>query len=84
MFVRLNSDDLAMAGMRITHYQCHPPYTDISISDDVVDNIERLKDLMAAKVWLQCLSRSQDANEAVDLAGSSEEASKNQSNQKAD
>ena len=50
MFVRLNSDDLAMAGMCITHYQCHPPYTDISISDDVVDNIERLKDLMAAKV----------------------------------
>ena len=37
------TDDLAMAGMRITHYQCHPPYTDISISDDVVDNIEMIE-----------------------------------------
>jgi hypothetical protein len=50
MFVTLNSDDLMMAGMCITHYRCHPPYTDISISDDIVDDIKRLKDLTAAKV----------------------------------
>lgn len=53
LFITLNNDDLIMAGVRITHYRCHPPYTDISISDDVVDDIERLKDLTAAKVWFQ-------------------------------
>ena len=50
MFVTLNSNDLMMAGMHITHYQCHPPNTDILISDDIVDDIERLQDLTAAKV----------------------------------
>jgi hypothetical protein len=77
LFVTLNSDDLMTAGMRITHYRCHPPYTDISISDDIADDIERLKDLTAAKVRLRLLSRRQGANDAVDMAGSSEEASQN-------
>jgi hypothetical protein len=50
LFVMLDSNDLMTVGVHITHYQCHPPYTDISISDDVTKDIEQLKDLTAGKV----------------------------------
>jgi hypothetical protein len=49
---------LTTAGVRITHYRCHPPYTDISISEDVAKDIEQLKDLTAGKVSIilvQCI-----------------------------
>ena len=50
LFVTLDSNDLMTAGVRITHYRCHPPYTDISISDDITKDIEQLKDLTVGKV----------------------------------
>jgi hypothetical protein len=34
----------------ITHYHWHHPYTDISISDNIAKEIEKLKNLSAAKV----------------------------------
>ena len=52
LFVTLNENKLTMACMCITHYLCHPPYTDISISDSITKEIEGLKDMTAAKVSL--------------------------------
>jgi hypothetical protein len=53
LFVMLNGNDLMTAGVRITHYRCHPPYTDILISEDVTKDIERLKDLTAVRATLR-------------------------------
>lgn len=50
LFVMLDAEDLSTAGIRMTHYRPHTPYTDISLSDDIIKEIERLKDLTAAKV----------------------------------
>jgi hypothetical protein len=52
LFVTLNENELTTACMCITHYRCHPPYTDISISDSIAKEIEGLKDMTAAKVSL--------------------------------
>jgi hypothetical protein len=35
LHITLDDDDLGMAVIRMTHYQCHHPYTDISIMADV-------------------------------------------------
>jgi phospholipase/lecithinase/hemolysin len=59
LFVTLDGNDLTTAGVRITHYQCHPPYTDISISEDVAKDIEQLKNLTAGKVSVILVQRVQ-------------------------
>lgn len=50
LYVTTDERDLATVNIRITHHQCHTPYIDISIPDDVLELIEHLKDLSAAKV----------------------------------
>ena len=50
LFVTLDRSDLKLAGIHMTHYRSHPPYTDISISEEIARDIEKLKDLTAAKV----------------------------------
>ncbi|KAF8220085.1 hypothetical protein L208DRAFT_1417171 [Tricholoma matsutake] len=51
LFVTLNENELTMACIHITHYRCHPPYADISISDSIVKEIEGPKDMTAAKKY---------------------------------
>ena len=50
LHVTVDESDLSMVCIRITHYRWHHPYTDISISDNIAKEIEKLKDLPAAKV----------------------------------
>jgi hypothetical protein len=50
LILTINENELASVGIRLTHHRQHPPYTDISILEDIVKEIERLKDLTAAKV----------------------------------
>ena len=50
LIITLDVGDLTSTGIRITHYQPHTPYTDISLSEEVTKEVERLKDLTAAKV----------------------------------
>ncbi|KAF8223633.1 hypothetical protein L208DRAFT_1411590 [Tricholoma matsutake] len=57
LFMTLNENELMMACIRITHYQCHPLYTNISISDSIVKEIEGLKDMTAAKIWQAVLKK---------------------------
>ena len=50
LFLTLDENDLTTMGCRVTHYRPHPPYTDISMSEDVMKEVETLKDSTAAKV----------------------------------
>ena len=50
LILTINENELVSVGIRLMHHWQHPPYTDISISEDIVKEIERLKDLTAAKV----------------------------------
>ncbi|KAF8230921.1 hypothetical protein L208DRAFT_1102684, partial [Tricholoma matsutake] len=50
LHVTVNESDLSTVCVCITHYHWHHPYTDISISDNIAEEIEKLKDLPAAKV----------------------------------
>jgi hypothetical protein len=85
LFVTLDSCDGKMAGIRMTHYRCHPPYTNISISEDVATEIEKLKDLTAAKVSHGLSSNLGLGAETttLDMAGHSEEIPKDEPDRKA-
>ncbi|KAF8234730.1 hypothetical protein L208DRAFT_1014815, partial [Tricholoma matsutake] len=50
MHIMLDDEDLEMAVICMMHYQCHHPYLNISILPEIAQEIERLKDLSAAKV----------------------------------
>jgi hypothetical protein len=52
MHITLDDENLETAVIRMTHYQCHHPYLDISILPEIAQEIERLKDLSAAKVCI--------------------------------
>lgn len=48
--ISVDDDDLSFANIRITHHLSHHPYTDISITPEVEEIVEKLQDLTAAKV----------------------------------
>lgn len=50
LHVSVNDDDLSSATIRITHHRPHHPYTDISVTPEVEDIVNKLKNLTAAKV----------------------------------
>ncbi|KAF8224827.1 hypothetical protein L208DRAFT_1181424, partial [Tricholoma matsutake] len=50
LHVTVDESDLSTVCIHITHYRWHHPYTDISILDNIAEEIEKLKDLPAAKV----------------------------------
>jgi hypothetical protein len=50
LHVTTNNEDLKIVNIRITHHQCHIPYTDISMSDDIAELVRSMKDDTAAKV----------------------------------
>lgn len=85
VFVTLHSCDGKMAGICMTHYWCHPPYTNISISEDVAMEIEKLKDLTAANVSHSLGSNLGLGAETtmLDMAGHSEEIPKDKLDGKA-
>ena len=58
LFLTINANNLTSVVIWITHYWCHCPYVDISISEDIAGQIEKLKDLPALKVDLLMFSAS--------------------------
>jgi hypothetical protein len=50
LHVSVNDDNLSLATIQITHHQPHHPYTDILVTAEVGDIVDKLKNLMAAKV----------------------------------
>jgi hypothetical protein len=48
--VNINDDEPHITRVRITHYRCHQPYTDISVSTEVETLVESLKNMSAAQV----------------------------------
>ncbi|KAF8222674.1 hypothetical protein L208DRAFT_1413022 [Tricholoma matsutake] len=57
MHIMLDDKDLEMAVICMAHYQCHHPYLDISILPEIAQEIKRLKDLSAAKIWQAILKK---------------------------
>lgn len=55
LHVTVDEDNLSIIGLRITHHQPHHPYTDISIPEDIVHLVEKMKNSPAAKVGHQIL-----------------------------
>ncbi|KIJ91169.1 hypothetical protein K443DRAFT_48283, partial [Laccaria amethystina LaAM-08-1] len=51
LIVTVDEANRDVASIRITHHRCHVPYTDISISEDVAQLIEEMKNLPASKVF---------------------------------
>ncbi|KAG6917946.1 hypothetical protein DXG01_017130, partial [Tephrocybe rancida] len=51
LHVSVDENDSSQVIMRITHYENHIPYTDISVSEKVEELIGSLVDLPATKIW---------------------------------
>ncbi|KAF8226473.1 hypothetical protein L208DRAFT_1301598 [Tricholoma matsutake] len=62
LILTINKNELASVGIHLTHHWQHPPYTDISISEDIVKEIEQLKDLTAAKIWTTLIKNFPQTN----------------------
>lgn len=50
LHISLDEEDLSSATIRITHHRPHHPYTDISITPEVEEIVDKFKSLPAAKV----------------------------------
>ncbi|KAF8226953.1 hypothetical protein L208DRAFT_1406196 [Tricholoma matsutake] len=57
MHITLDDENLGTAVICMMHYQCHHPYLDISVLPEIGQEIERLKDLSAAKIWQAILKK---------------------------
>ena len=74
LIVTVDEGNRDMASIRITHHHCHVPYMDISISEDVAQLIEEMKNLPASKVFIFILPMYfKDLIRILDLGGSPEE-----------
>ena len=83
LHVTVNESDLSIVCIYITHYCWHHPYMDISILDDIAEEIEKLKDLPAAKVSeILPTLEGNDLMVTQDMVGNRDEQSKNRDNTK--
>ncbi|KAJ7104671.1 hypothetical protein C8R44DRAFT_551058, partial [Mycena epipterygia] len=63
LHITINDDDLHLATVRMTHYRCHTPYLDISISQDVKKTVESMKNLSASKVIWEAVLKADPKTE---------------------
>jgi hypothetical protein len=52
LIVTVDEGNRYVASIWITHHRCHVLYTDISLSEDVAQLIEEMKNLPASKVFI--------------------------------